>query len=120
METRADGVKLQLPGAPQSRQDGSTQGQGQGDLDRGGSVTQICGTTLETAGVTSAHDAAGQRLPTQVWVQAAADVQGEGPCSIELWEDWKHKKGKKWMWKLKEVNLNAPVHIESSMQTFTL
>lgn len=85
--TGADQVKLQLPGAPEGgRQDGTAQGRDHRDLDRAGSVAQICGTTLETAGVTGAQDAASQRLATQVWVQAAARVQGERPRGVELWE----------------------------------
>lgn len=88
MGTAADCVKLQLPCAPQRGQDGSTQGHSQRELDRGGSITQICCTTLETAAVTGTRDAAGQRLPTQVGVQAAAGVQGERVRSVELWEGW--------------------------------
>lgn len=86
VETEADHVKLQLPQAPQRGQDGSTESHSQRELDRSGSITQVCCTTLETAGETSTQEAAGQCLPTQVWVQAAADVQSESTCRIELWE----------------------------------
>lgn len=90
METEANHVNLQLPCAPKRGQDGSTEGHSQGELHRSGSVTQSCRTTCETAGVSSPQDGAGQRLPTQVRVQAAAGVQGDRPRSIELWEGWKH------------------------------
>ena len=89
METEADHVKLQLLQAPHRGQDGSTEGHSQRELDWRGSITQVCGTTREGAGVASTQDGASQRVPTQVWVQAAADVQGDRSRCIELWEDWK-------------------------------
>lgn len=84
MDAAADHVKLQLPQAPQTGQGGNTQGRSKRELGRGRAVTQVCCTTLKTAGVSSAQDETGQRLPTEVRVQAAADVQGERPRRIKL------------------------------------
>lgn len=86
MDTDADHGHLRLLHAPQRGQDGSAQGHNQRELHRRGSVTKSCCTTLEAAGVSGTQDGTGQRLPTEVRVQAAADVQGERPCGVKFWE----------------------------------
>lgn len=65
---------LQLPHAPETGQNDSAGSHSHGDLDGRGTVTTVCSTTLEAAGIRNSEEAASQRLPTQVVVQAAAGV----------------------------------------------
>lgn len=62
----ANHEELHLPEAPQGGQKSSTESYSKRELDGSGSVSQVCGTTLESAAVGRTEDGAGQRHSTQI------------------------------------------------------
>lgn len=79
-----DCINLELLHGPQRRQEGSEQSCSERQLERGGSIAEICCTTCECAGVSGTEDGPSQGIATEIWVEAAADLQLEQPCGIKL------------------------------------
>lgn len=79
-----DCINLELLHGPQRRQEGSEQSCSKRHLERGGSIAEICCTTRECAGVAGTQEGPSQGIATEIWVQAAADLQLEKPCGVKL------------------------------------
>lgn len=83
-DTDMDCINLELLHGPQRWQEGSEQSCSKRQLDRGGSIAEICCTTRECAGVAGTQEAPGYGNTTEIWVQAAAGLQLEKPCGVKL------------------------------------
>lgn len=80
-----------LHGAPESGEQGGTQGHGQRDVDGRGSVTQSCVAALDGGRVTNAQEGPSNIEPslihpTRLLEQASTGLEGEDVGGIESWE----------------------------------
>lgn len=83
----ADREELQLPGGPESREEGSTHGHSQRDVDRRGSVTQIFDAALVGGHVKNTLVHTGHCRPTHALLNAPARVNSGTVCVVELWKE---------------------------------